>query len=371
VTAAYAAVPFLYAEVAGRIMAQFAVPNRAGLEERIRIRQAGMRLPPDPAITPLAAGRAYYVLVETGQSERPQAYEFPPPRRLAEPSVPDDRTNPLAEERTDVFDTLLARAASALNDADRRLLQPIAAFEGLAEARIVARAGSLDYLGARLRDGHPVTNLTYPVGSGLRHVRRPFLARAALELNAGQRAQAEATLVEMISFAAVVMDEAHSAIEGLQGAVILEAGLKALEQFHAGTGSTARAEAIRLRRETATAVRDPDQVVPVSTADAISAIRRATMVIAADTARARSERWEALALASFRPCTNTSEIVFGPTEALAGTFIHARETLARFPSERQFLDNLDVASGRPARDGWARRLYGNLFARCIAMANLS
>jgi hypothetical protein len=108
----------------------------------------------------------------------------------------------------------------------------------------------------------------------------------------------------------------------------------------------------------------------VSTAALIAAMAQEAMAIAADATRLRSERWEALARVTIRPCTNTREMIFGPTPILSGTLRVVRETLARFDSERQWLDNMDVTSGRVSRVGWGGRLYGNVFARCTTIGTL-
>jgi hypothetical protein len=191
-----------------------------------------------------------------------------------------------------------------------------------------------------------------------------------LAVEAGRREQAEAFLLEMISFASVTMDEGHSAIEALHGANILDAGLAALEQLYAAGGAIERADAVRKRRADA---RDRpgslEPTRPLGAAEALAEAGRETVVIVGDERRVRAERWEALALVVVRPCTNTREIVFGPDEALAGTLQHVEQTLVRFPSEREWLDNMYVASGRRSRYGWGAALYGNLFARCTAMGN--
>ena len=339
---ALAAIPIMLATVVGSILLEIAVPNWSRFDDQMRLRDAAMRERTDPAVSPIAAGRAFYSLTEAGRTLTPGADDLPVPRVLPPPWDPKDDENPFGADVTAVFETLLTRAGAGLTGSQRQYLERIAGFPGLSEAAVVARAPFVDYLGARLRPDNRVMSQLYPIPSlqSLRSLTRVYLAKAALELAGGRPDEAVATMQELISLSLVVIDDAHTLIQALIGRSMLDSGLKGLEQLYAATGNEERAQAIRLRREGATTVTDlPDPSAPTPIVN-LARTREGMFDRATSTRRLRAARWEALSMISYFPCANAQELIFGPTDAYEAAFERARATLVRFPSEQRFLDNI-------------------------------
>jgi hypothetical protein len=308
----------------------------------LKIRQAEMRLPPDPTQTPLAAGRAYYSLVEAGRTASAKSYEHAVPRVISAPSWTVTEDNPFDERLPEVFKTLIERAAKGLDERQRRFVERFAAFDGFAESAQVARAAEIDYLGARLRPGHrfPVSLAAEVSMTGGLTRSYCYIAKAALELADNRRPEAETTLKEMISFALVVISESHSLLEVLLSDQMLTYGLKGLEQLYRATGETERATEIQRQREAGTTVPSTsDTYFLRQNLVSQKALRETLERVAKNPERPRGERWDALALAGLLPCTNAMEVLFGPSELVESIFESSRAALVRFPSEQELFDN--------------------------------
>jgi hypothetical protein len=317
----------------------------ARFEARTRILQVGQpyRLPVDSTISPLAAGQAYYTLAVVGRSEPPETYERPPSRRIDQSWIPDQDNNPFG--KPDALERLISRAGTGFDAQETDFLKRIASHPGFAEAAIVARASSIDYLGARLTPDHTIGGFVLPIPSLLemRRAIQAHVATAALELSQGQPTEAEAMLREGISLGSAVAIEGHSLIEALIGAAAVEIGLKGLEDFYSLTGRAPEARVLRENREAAAAgVQDipvPPNADDFLLSDAIAA-RRDLVEILRDRQRLQAERWEAVNLLALAPCSNARELVFGPANELSRALEIARTSLARFPSEQRLLENI-------------------------------
>jgi hypothetical protein len=338
-------VPTLVVLVGGSIFWQIMAPaNTQRFEERIRLAEAGrpFKLPLDPSITPIHAGRAYYTVTEAGSPLTEDPRQLPVPRRIEQPWTPDMKVNPFGKD-TGVFATLVARAGKGFSPEETRYLKQVASHPGFAEIPLIAGAREMDQLGARVPPNHPFTAFTMPFRSPTRQVANALIAKGAFEIAQGRREQAEHTFREIISVGLLMVDQGNSLIENAQGAVIAEAGLKAIEDFYLLEGNNARVASIRANRQAASITPD-DRGRDVDRAEGravnIPNTRRGFYQKAQDEQRRRGERWEALQAMSMATCSNAHEMLFGPSGEFETAFASARANLARFPSEHQLLSNM-------------------------------
>ena len=341
-------------------------------------------LPPDRAITPLAAGRAFYSLAEMGRTPA-GAGTYPeravPTRLAALPELRDSTLFPLASGWRGPDDQrILAMAQRGFSAAQRRWLEGLAAHPVWREWGTVARASGLDYLGARFElpfgPGTDPWSMPLPVFAGTKELAYANTARAALYLSQGHRAEAEQTLRETVSFGLKLADQGHWNIEALLGVVVAGIGRRALEQYFALTGSpqvavlrdaTAAWQA-RLDSATTGAGTEVERVGGMSPRQ----LRRLALSLPWDRTLPLGLRFEVVRQASFAPCTDLEEIVFGPAPDVHEVFARARRELARFPSDTALIDLIErsAAQGPPVYPDvfgpqWGRR--GLLEASAIAL----
>jgi hypothetical protein len=349
VTAALLVLPVAAVTALGPMLSQIAIPQSNRVQERARILAVAQpyRVPVDPAISPIQAGGAYYVLGEIGRSGPGETYDLPPPRSISEGWIPDQARSPFGDE--DILERLVAGAHNGFDAKQTLFLEQIASHSGFAETSLVARAARIDYLGARLIPNHLLSGFQLPIPnlSAMRRAGRAHLARAALELSRGQQAEAENTLREGISLGWAVATEGHTLIEVLVGAALVESGLKGLEDFYSTTGRASQAGTLRRDREAVTGLAADDQNLTIRDEyrrpDEVE-FRRVMSRIARDPQRLQGERWEAINFLSVAPCLNPQELTFGPTDDLRRTVEIVRTNLPRFPSEQRFLENILATS---------------------------
>ena len=201
------------------------------------------RQPPDPAISALDAGRAYYTLTQVGRQSEVLTFEHPVPRQIRGPWIPDREGNPFGKELRAVFETIMTRAVRGFTPQEVRYLESVASHPGLPEASIVARASQVDYLGARFTPQYSVAAWMLPSAFFVHpDVVYPFMARTALHVFHRRQVDAEASLRELMSLGLTVMDEGHSWLELLIGHRLVETGLKGLEDLYAATGRLTEAQ---------------------------------------------------------------------------------------------------------------------------------
>jgi len=330
-------------------------------------------LPPDPAITPLEAGRAYFVLCEFGRDSAGGGGigEYPPPARLPPlPRVGDRTLFPMAKGWDGPDDLqILELAMRGFSPAQRRWLEELAAHPVWAAYSTVARAPAMDYLGARFvlpfPAGASVYSLPVPAFAGTKELAYANTVRAAYFLSQGRRAEAERVLRETVSFGLQLVDHGRFAIDALVGVVIAGLGRHALIQYYTLTG---RPEASALRDALAAWQARYDSATG---ADAELArvgrmnprqIRRYTFALPWDRSLPIGLRMEQVSQAGLAPCTDLQEIVFGPAPDVRDVFARARRDIARFPSDSALIDLMerDAERGPPIDydvwgPEWARR----------------
>ena len=337
-------VPTVIVLVGGSIVWQTMYFDTQRIEERVRVAEVGRpyRLPADPGITAVEAGRAYYTVSEAGlpSSDDPRLRAVP--RHIKEPWIPDLQGSPFNKDRAGLG-ALVARAGKGFNPQETRYLERVASHPGFSEVSLLAQAREMDSLGAKLPPDHSFTGWTLPLRVPTRAVANALVAKGALEASQGRREQAERTLREIISFGLLMMDQGNSFIENASGAVIAEAGLKAVEDLYSLDGDNPRVASIRANRQAATITpedraRGADRTE--NRAVDIPRTRRDLYQRAQDQERRRGERWESLQMLSLAACANAHEMLFGPDDQLEAAFAGARANLARFPSEQRLLSNM-------------------------------
>ena len=317
-------------------------------------------LPPDRSITPLAAGEAFVVLA-SGASGTPDSAGLPLrplPRRL--PPFPELRDTSLFPPGhgwggPDEMQ-ILELATHGFSPAQRRWLETLAAHPAWREFATVARAPSMDRIGAQFVLPFPdslgsqqLFGAIVPAFAGTKTMAYANAARAALYLERGRRDQAEAVLRETVSFGFQLVDHGATMIDVLIGVVIVGVGRYHLMQFYELTGRSEGAMLRALRDSTASvpeafglgdeaAAREPKP----SRATWLAAIRDRTLPVPI--------RLELLNVAAMATCTNLRELVFGPGRDIDSAFAEGRRTLARSASDSAMIGVYErQARRRPPR----------------------
>jgi hypothetical protein len=283
------------------------------------------RLPPDPAITLEAAGRAYY---RVASAERPWG-PFPLPWGNSPES-------------------LILRARSGLSAQERAAAEGAFTHPGFHDWAIVARAPALDAFAAHARLPLPRDLIPWQLPSmlfpSIQGAGRVHVAGAALQLSAGRADLAELHLRETVSFGVAMSDHSTTLIEGLIGVAIAGQGLRGLQALYEATGRAGEARAL------AAAIGGEGWLPDVSLDSLDMEARRVYVVDAlADSRAPRALRWELLHHVPMLPCTNVPELLLGPRADVARAVDRARRDLARLPGERAVFEVFEQTIPRMAR----------------------
>jgi conflict system STAND superfamily ATPase len=302
------------------------------------------RVPIDPAVSPLDAGRALYSLSEAGATGE-LIGALPVPRRL--PSwVRDINPTPFKENWAALVPRLLSHASEGFSAEERRYLERIASHPGLVEYATVARAADIDWLGARLPYPLPKELTVATLGGWLPSYRSLGLAsdvqiaRAALLLSDKRLVDAERAVREVISFGLVLLDSSTAAIDVLTGTAIAKKGLDNLETFYGTTGRRVDADMLRDARLSTAPSGDATDRRPSRSEARLDngRARAALMSNLQDTKQLRGLRWEELFHAAITPCSNSRELLFGPSDAIRAGLERARHDLVHSRQEAALFD---------------------------------
>jgi hypothetical protein len=287
-------------------------------------------------VSPEAAGEALRRILRD-QSTGPNIT-----MRLADPVALPDRDSVPAGVFTDArhserggldWAKTLVVARRRLSPAEREYLAGIAANPFWQQWDILARAPSLDILGARVelpfREHATAVELPLMRLTRLNDAGQLTAARAAHFLSIGRRDSAEAAVHATLAVGLLIDREATNVLEAFIGrrliyvATTLSNGLR---------GDTTSVEIPRLPRD--------------STIHSVSESRALLVNVASDSTAHRGVRVEALMNLAMLPCTNTRELLFGFRSDVKGAFASARRNLVRHPSDSALLDLLEFASER-------------------------
>jgi len=355
---ALALVPLMLVGAAGPSFWSVVLPKFSNTRQKLFIVGAARthRLRADSAITPLAAGRAYYSLLQaSGDSNRVRSpfVELPLPAPPL-PVLPWSGTLPEGLFPTARWDQnkglpatqkIMAAARAGFTPAELSYLERIAHAPHWQVADVMARAPRMDYIGARFKVPFPEAAVAWefpvPRFAGFKSMAYASIARAAYYLARNQRDSAEAALRLGVSMGFVLVDNGTFLIDQLIGIVMVAIARDGLIDYYRTIGDPRGAQ-LRSQTDSLIAIVDAradlaSTDVDLDTRNPVSA-RRSLIRVTENTKEMRGLRYELLHTLAIAPCTNVRELVFGPDPEVLAAFDHARKNWARFQSDTAFLD---------------------------------
>ncbi len=293
------------------------------------------RIPSDGRVTPMEAGEALLAINSTTRKRTPSPLErranngYPPWRRV----VPPRGLFPASREMPWTSAAILA-AGKGLTPAQRDALVRVSAHPARDELSRVALASSADLYGAVLRLPllQPLHPFDFPVVVlvGLRDAAESHAALAALDVADRRPLDAERHAREIISVGELVLDM-HEGVNLEEGRYLVEQGVSTLEAVYVATGREREARVL-LDSMVASTRANPRRIKP-----GIEGLQRAMR----DTAIPRGARMELLFPLVMRVCADPRELLFGVDDDYRRDVKFARDSLARYPSERAWVDAMD------------------------------
>ena len=322
-----------------------------GFSVRTRMKQVQVVrpfvLPADPSITAMQAGRAFAALGPTEPSAAFPEVQAAPTRAVTA-IAPAWETATLTPDmfvsaapdmyRGPSSRSILEAVAKGFTPKEMDYLRTLATAPAWREFDLVARAPTMDFIGARFKvpfaPNAATEAMPVPRYKTTREMAYAAVSRAAYHVALGHRDSAETVLRSIISFGFVLIDNGTSLIDELMGNVAVGVGRDALQRFYVIThdpraGAPALAQMTTASWQQARAQGGPQP---------LDVVRRRLIAQSADPSIPRGERFEALRLLSTASCTNVPELLFGPRRDVENAFRDARANLARFPSEQALVD---------------------------------
>ena len=354
-------VPVMVVSAAGPLVWRVMLPKLANTKSKMEIAEVARRfaLPRDPSVTPLAAGQAFHsLLMAVGDRTRDRFPEHEPSVKLP----PIDFNTPIP---AGLFPTasnvqlpaipssqdIIDAARRGFSAAEMAYLERIARLPHWAQWDVMARARTLDYMGARYRLPFPpdVAAWEFPIPKfgGTKGIAYLNSSRAAYWLARGRPDSAEHALRQGVSVGLLWATEGNTLIEQLIGIVLTSIARDGLIDLFAATGDP-RGAALQRSVDSVVAVQEEAAATQASGGGAFDAmnwsdamaLRSTILSIAGDRNEMRGLRLEMLLMLSLAPCTNARELVFGPGADVRAAFDRGKRTLARFPSDTAMLDLL-------------------------------
>lgn len=338
---------------------QITASRGVAMDRRVRGVEPTLALAPavDSGISPDSAGRTLHALVTALQRapsrrsgrapEQPRAPYVPFPSVYAE----DAPFRDLPKSGTPLPDPapLFARALQGFSREERLWLQDVAEHPVWALHAVVARAPAVDILGGRFvlpfeADTDPfaltitslTTNNTLVVANGL---------RASLLLANGERAEAERLLRESIGFGRALMTGPWM-MDELMGIAVIGRARTLLTEFYAAVGDQ-RAEALRAMSAPSetSAMSDERAARAEALAADLPARERQRIAEIRDPGLRTAVRLERLSTLGLLQCTTLRGVLLGSSDAVTAVYAFARDSVARYESERELIR---IASEVPA-----------------------
>jgi hypothetical protein len=359
----------LFVATAGPILLAIVLPKFANTQSKAALADVArpFELPRDSSISPVEAGRAFYILQGGPSGLSSPGFHEEPVDRL--PPVPWNESLPpglfahyqhngvLGAPDATVIDSAVR---GHLSQAELAWLEKVAHHPAWALYRRVARAPSVDLLGGRFTipfgADASAPNMPIPRFAGTKAYAYAGPARAAYYLARGYRDSAETALREGVSFGFAMVDNGNTLIEDLIGLVIVGIARADLVRLYAltgnpqGAGVQARYDSVRALQDQGLSTEAWNQPLDINDP---SSIRQSIIATAGDPRKLRGLRMEMLWIFGLAPCTNVKEMVFGPDGDVRRAFERARRELARFPSEQAWLDVLyHTAERTPTAPGY-------------------
>lgn len=344
----------------GPILAEIAVPTflsvqeMAGAAETLR----RFRLPTDPSVPPAAAGEALQNIAFVGEG-MPEPWEQAPKVAYETGWFPDPGTFPDPFSETVARD-LMTRPLGEFTPEEQAALRQAAGHPAQEEFRRLARAQLVDVVSARWTLPFPDTitfqGLPWARFQALRTAGLARVAKAAVELEGGDREAAELTLTELISTGFLLMDQGPTLIDNLMGVVLANTGADALEGYYQRTGREAEAQALRWAREGAADAARKARAGLL--AENIHALLQGIPDLVEQEDALRGLRWEYFStFNTLAPCINVHKMVFGPDDTYDEWRMRVRDSLVRVRGE---VELFALAEGNAFGSGGGTRLRGFL-----------
>jgi hypothetical protein len=344
----------------GPILAAIAVPKflsvqeMAGAAETLR----RFRIPFSDSIAPGDAGAALQNIAFVGEG-RPEPWEQAPTTLYEMAWFPDAETFPDPFSETIARD-LMARPLEEFTPEEQAALRQGAAHPAHAEFHALARAQLVDVVSGRwtlpFPDTMSIQSLPWPRFAAFRTAGLAQVARAAVALDGGNRAEAEEAISELISTGFLLMDQGPTLIDNLMGVVLANMGGDALESYYARTDREADAQALRWAREAATDAARKARAGLV--AEDVRSLLQGIPALVEEEDALRGLRWEYFAtFNTLAPCINVHKMVFGPDETYDEWRLRVRDRLVRVRGE---VELFALAEGNAFGSGGTPRLEGFL-----------
>ena len=296
--------------------------------------------------TPMEAGESLIILASTGRPRQPspiekrQSGDYPAWRRV----TPSPTLFPRPSELPWTSAAILA-AGKGLSREQRDVLTRASAHPARDEFSRAALADSADIYGALLK-----LPLQKPLGpfefpdvpmAPVNEAAESQAARAALEVADHQPAEAERHAKEIVSVGLLLLDS-HLLDINRVGSSMIARGVSTLEAVYVATGR--EHEARVLLDSVVNAASHREWMPPRVT---ISALRR-TMH---NSRLSRGARMETLFPILLHSCADPKQLLFGVDDEFRRTVSYARDSLARFPGEKAWVDGMSdwIASDDPNR----------------------
>jgi hypothetical protein len=360
-----ALVPIGLVAVLGGGIYRFSESTRERVAEAAKIRP--LMLAADPSISPQEAGRAFRDL---------QDFKSPLASPIRESRARPERkweslTVPLtpkmfaaarpARFRGPSSSLIIAAVAKGFTPDEMTYLKTVAESPVWTEFDLVARAPAVDMIGGLYTTPFPndASILTLPVVrfAGTKELAYANASRAAYYLAIGQPERAEQVLRGTVSFGFALIDNGANTLDALIGRIVVEIGRSNLEQLDVARGMT---------RNVAHDVAPPASNVKVGTAASATRtqeqFRQRLVATSEDPSLPRSLRYSALRALSTSTCSNVRDLLFGPRADVKDAFRRAKADLARYPSERAYVDLVEGGIERlpsaPVRPGSEQFIVG-------------
>lgn len=302
-----------------------------------------LALPSDPSITPIRAGLAFHSLPSGRENpdfpqvtltSRPEATWYNVP---LEPGMFPGRAAKglYGQSHLSVFEAV----TTGFSPKELEYLRVLATSPVWREFDLVARAPAVDFIGGRFKVpfGNSATVEEMPVVSYKTSKEMAYAAvsRAAYHLATGQRDSAETILRSILSVGFALIDDGPMVVDRVIGNEVVGIGRDALRRFFTMTNDPRANSPAVAKPVSATSQRAPSDAEP-----SVDEMRKTLIARSMDPARSRAERFETLNMLSASSCTNVPELLFGRRPDVTAAFQHARQSLARYPSEQALLDLL-------------------------------
>ena len=339
---------------------------------------ASYRLPPDGHTSPREAGDALLAVASTGRRRPPSPLEhassadYPLWRRVTPPTS----LFPASIETPWTTAAILA-AANGLTPAQRTLLEQAAAHPARDEFSRAAQAASADVYGALLElpPAKPIDPFTYPPANlfAVGEAAESYAAQVALDIADHRPGDAERRAREIIAVGALMLD-LHQLIDNIAGINVLRRGVSTLGAVYVATG---RERDARMLLDSVASAATRRQKYPIGASDG------ALVTALHDNKRLRGARMEALYPLLFRVCADPKQLLFGVNADYRATVAYARDSVARYPSERVWVEGVgawlagDITGQDSSGDSGAFVVMGRVldsivgghrFANCAALS---